>query len=76
MSKVCFGIWRFNAEANDGTVETDRETAHELLDTFAEHGGNFIDTANGYGDGQSERWIGDWLDERDREDYVLASKVY
>jgi len=76
VSELCFGTWRFNAEADDGTVETDRETAQELLDAFADRGGNFIDTANGYGGGESERWIGEWLDDRDREDYVIASKVY
>ncbi|WP_276253216.1 aldo/keto reductase [Halomontanus rarus] len=77
VSKVCFGTWRFSKES-DGTVETDRETAHDLLDRFADAGGNFIDTANVYGDpaGTSERWIGEWLDDRDREDYVIASKVY
>lgn len=76
VSSLCYGTWRFNSEAEDGTIETDREEAHALLDTFADHGGNFIDTANGYGGGESERWIGEWLDDRDREDYVLASKVY
>ncbi|WP_459194381.1 aldo/keto reductase [Halosimplex sp. J119] len=77
VSKLCFGTWRF-AKESGGTVETDKETAHELLDTFDEHGGNFIDTANVYGDpnGTSEEWIGEWLDDRDREDYVIASKVY
>ncbi|MGA9399947.1 aldo/keto reductase, partial [Haladaptatus sp.] len=37
-----------------------------------------IDTANVYGDpnGTSEEWIGDWLSEYDREDFVIASKVY
>ncbi|WP_435320733.1 aldo/keto reductase [Haloarchaeobius sp. TZWSO28] len=76
VSSLCFGTWRFNQEAADGTIETTREQAHELLDTFEEAGGNFIDTANGYGGGESERWIGEWLAERDREDYVIASKVY
>jgi len=76
VSTLCFGTWRFNNEAGDGTVETDREEAHELLDAFAEGGGNFIDTANGYGGGKSEEWIGEWLADRDREDYVVASKVY
>jgi len=77
VSKVCFGTWRF-AKESGGTVETDKETAHELLDAFDEHGGNFIDTANVYGDpnGTSEEWIGEWLAERDREDYVVASKVH
>lgn len=75
VSRLCFGTWRFGQES-DGTIETDRGSAHDLLDTFADAGGNFIDTANGYGDGDSERWIGQWLSERDREDFVVASKVY
>lgn len=75
VSELCFGTWRFGKE-NDGVVETDREEAHELLDTFADDGGNFIDTANSYGNGKSEQWIGKWLADRDREDYVIATKVY
>jgi len=75
VSALCFGTWRFGKES-DGTIETTREEAHELLDAFAERGGNFIDTANGYGDGQSEQWIGEWLADRDREEFVVASKCY
>ena len=77
VSRLCFGTWRFG-ERTDGVVETDREEAHDLLDAVWERGINFIDTANVYGDpnGTSERWIGEWLDEHDREDFVLASKVY
>jgi aryl-alcohol dehydrogenase-like predicted oxidoreductase len=75
VSEICLGTWRFGMES-EGVLETDRETAHALLDRFAEAGGNFIDTANAYGDGDSERWIGEWLTDRDREDYVIASKVY
>ena len=76
VSELCFGTWRFGLEADDGTIETVREQAHELLDAFDEHGGNFIDTANGYGGGLSETWIGEWLQDKDREDYVIASKCY
>ena len=75
VSPLCLGTWRFGKES-DGVVETSREDAHELLDAFAERGGNFIDTANGYGGGDSERWIGEWLDDEDREDYVVASKCF
>jgi aryl-alcohol dehydrogenase-like predicted oxidoreductase len=75
VSTLCFGTWRFNNESG-GTVETDREQAHRLLDAFADAGGNFIDTANNYGNGKSEEWIGEWLDGRDREEYVIATKVY
>jgi len=75
VSPICLGTWRFGKESG-GVVETDREDAHELLYAFAERGGNFIDTANGYGGGDSERWIGEWLDDEDREDYVVASKCF
>ncbi|MEA1931198.1 MAG: aldo/keto reductase [Euryarchaeota archaeon] len=77
VSELCFGTWRFGRKTN-GVLETDEEEAHELLDTFADHGGNFIDSANVYGDpnGTSESYIGSWLEDRDRENYVLTSKVY
>ena len=75
VSTICLGTWRFGKESGN-VIETDRNEAHELLDAFADRGGNFIDTANGYGNGQSETWIGEWLADRDREDYVIASKVY
>ncbi|ELZ00650.1 aldo/keto reductase [Natrialba asiatica] len=79
VSKLCFGTWRFGM-THDDTVETTRDEAHDLLDAAWDHGINFIDTANVYGDpnGTSEEWIGEWLDDRDhaREDLVIASKVY
>ena len=75
VSQLCLGTWRFGKQTGD-VLETDREEAHELLDAAADRGINFIDTANGYGDGDSERWIGEWLDDRSREEYVIASKVY
>jgi aryl-alcohol dehydrogenase-like predicted oxidoreductase len=43
-SEICFGTWRFGKESN-GTVETDRKTAHNLLDTAYEQGVSFIDIA-------------------------------
>jgi len=77
VSQLCLGTWRFGRETN-GVVETDRKTAHDLLDAAWEHGINFIDTANRYGNphGTAERFIGEWLEDYDREDFVIASKVY
>ena len=48
--------------------ECTKENAFELLDTFYDLGGNFIDTANVYQGGQSEEWIGDWLQKTGRRD--------
>jgi aryl-alcohol dehydrogenase-like predicted oxidoreductase len=77
VSQLCFGTWRFGRETG-GVVETDRDEAHDLLDAAWERGINFIDTANVYGNpnGTSEAYVGEWLDDYDREDFVIASKVY
>lgn len=75
-SQLCLGTWMFGTESEDGVVATDREEAHELLDAAWDHGINFFDTANSYGGGDSERFLGEWLEEYDRENFVLASKVY
>ena len=75
VSQLCLGTWMFGTETEDGVV-TDREQAHDLLDAAFEQGINFFDTANNYGGGDSERYIGEWLGDRDREDVVIASKVY
>lgn len=76
VSELPFGTWRFGRETAEGNLEIDRERAYDLLDTYEAHGGRFIDTADVYGGGKSEKWIGNWLQERDREEYVIASKIY
>jgi aryl-alcohol dehydrogenase-like predicted oxidoreductase len=59
----------------------DQDKSNAILDTFAELGGNFIDTARSYGDwspeapvGASERAVGAWLKGQKREDFVIATK--
>jgi aryl-alcohol dehydrogenase-like predicted oxidoreductase len=55
--------------------ECTKEIAFELLDTFYELGGNFIDTANVYQGGQSEEWIGEWMQKTGcRSEMVIATK--
>lgn len=78
VSEICLGTWRFAKQSPNGTVEISQKEANTLLDTAWENGINFIDTANIYGDpnGTAERWIGEWLTNHDRDDFVLASKVY
>ncbi len=77
VSRLCFGTWRFGKRHGD-VVETEKDEAHDLLDAARDHGINFIDTANVYGDpdGTAETWIGEWLEDQDREEFVVASKVY
>ena len=37
----------------------------KLLDRFYEMGGNFIDLANNYQEGEAETWTGEWVSEID-----------
>jgi aryl-alcohol dehydrogenase-like predicted oxidoreductase len=56
------------------TAETN--AADAILDSYAEDGGNFIDTADSYAAGRSEIMIGNWMrDRRNRPDMVVATKV-
>lgn len=56
--------------------DTDEHEAAEQLSSFLEAGGTLVDTAAGYGDGESERVIGGLLAAKvDREEVVLATKA-
>jgi aryl-alcohol dehydrogenase-like predicted oxidoreductase len=51
-------------------------TTNEILDAYADEGGNFIDTADSYAAGRSELMIGNWMrDRRNRHEMVVATKV-
>jgi aryl-alcohol dehydrogenase-like predicted oxidoreductase len=54
----------------------DREASTELIEQALELGINFFDTANAYSRGESESILGDALSEHDREELVIATKVY
>jgi aryl-alcohol dehydrogenase-like predicted oxidoreductase len=54
--------------------KTPAAEARRMLDRFVDAGGTFVDTADVYGDGESERVLGEWLAGR-RDDVVLATKV-
>ncbi len=77
VSRLCLGAWMFGSKVPDSDAEiVDERQAHALLDAAWERGINFIDTANVYGRGASERYLGSWLADQDREDFVVASKVF
>lgn len=53
----------------------DRTTAHAILDRFVAAGGNLIDTADYYAQGESERIVGAFAADRGlRDQLVIASK--
>jgi aryl-alcohol dehydrogenase-like predicted oxidoreductase len=54
----------------------DEKASREMLDTYVDAGGTFVDTADAYGQGTSEEWLGSWLRDRPgpRDRVVVATK--
>lgn len=71
VSELCLGTMGFGTEAGWGA---DAATSFDIMDAFANAGGNFLDTANIYKLGTSEKIIGDYLGNHDRDYFVLATK--
>jgi aryl-alcohol dehydrogenase-like predicted oxidoreductase len=71
VSELCLGTMGFGTEAGWGA---DKETSFEIMDAFANAGGNFIDTANIYKLGTSEKIIGEYIRNHDRDYFVVATK--
>lgn len=71
VSEICLGTMSFGDQWGFGA---DEATSHQVLDAFAEAGGNFLDTANKYHGGQTEEIVGHWLAANHRERAVLATK--
>lgn len=67
VSELCLGAMIF------GSSVSSRADAAAIVKRFAEAGGNFVDTANRYGGGESERIVGELI-RPDRDRWVLATK--
>ncbi|MDQ3077879.1 MAG: aldo/keto reductase family protein [Pseudomonadota bacterium] len=70
VSEIALGSWLTYG------VGIEAEAARRCLDTAFDEGINFIDTANVYGDGAAESFLGDALKTRPRDSYVLATKLF
>ena len=62
VSELCLGTMSFGEAWGFGA---DEKQSHQILDAFAEAGGNFVDTANAYHEGQSEEILGSFLPQID-----------
>lgn len=70
ISEISYGSWSLGADWGDVTREQSLATLNAAID----NGVNFIDTADVYGDGRSERIIGEFLKTR-RERIYVATKA-
>ncbi|WP_375261900.1 aldo/keto reductase [Palleronia sp.] len=71
VSEIGFGAWAIGGTWGD----VSEEDAHAALEAALDQGVSFIDTADVYGDGRSERIIGEVLAARDGPRPVVATKL-
>lgn len=70
VSELALGTWRFGRD-------TGESESFSQLDLFSDQGGNFIDTADVYGNGLAEEIVGRWLTSRGgRDQLVIGTKVW
>jgi aryl-alcohol dehydrogenase-like predicted oxidoreductase len=67
VTRLCLGTMLMGGK-------TPVDESHRMLDRYLEAGGNFLDTADVYGDGDSERTLAPWLASH-RDEVVVATKV-
>ncbi|MEO8562157.1 MAG: aldo/keto reductase [bacterium] len=72
ISPISFGAW---AIGGDAWGKTDDAESMRSLHRAVDLGVNFIDTADVYGDGHSERLIGQLRRERKGEEIIVATKA-
>jgi aryl-alcohol dehydrogenase-like predicted oxidoreductase len=70
VSEICLGTMTFGQEWGHGS---NKEESKAIFDAFLEAGGNFLDTANRYTEGTSERWLGEWIGP-ERANLVVGTK--
>ena len=70
VSELCLGTMTFGEDWGWGSS---KEESQKIYQAFREAGGNFIDTANVYTNGTSEKFLGEFI-AAEREQVVLATK--
>lgn len=70
VSELCLGTMTFGTDWEWGA---DKDESKKIFDIFAETGGNFLDTANMYTNGTSEKYVGEFI-VSDRDSFVIATK--
>jgi aryl-alcohol dehydrogenase-like predicted oxidoreductase len=70
VSEIALGSWLTYGLGVDDTA------ARACVDKAFEVGINFLDTSNVYGRGAAETFLGDVLQNRPRDSYVLATKLF
>ena len=74
VSRLCLGCMNFGSDA--AWMLDDRGESIDLIHRALDGGINFLDTANVYSHGESEEIVGEAIASRNREELVVATKVF
>src|SRR5262245_36410317 len=70
VSELCLGTMTFG---DDWGWCAEKDESQKIFYRFVEAGGNFLDTANNYTNGTSEKFVGEFA-KTDRDHFVIATK--
>jgi aryl-alcohol dehydrogenase-like predicted oxidoreductase len=73
VSELCLGGMTFGEDWGSMLPGASKDEAKKIFDLFVSKGGNFIDTANVYQNGTSEKYVGEFISS-ERERFVVATK--
>ena len=91
VSEICLGAMTLSNFATEEEIAkrpggnmpiATKEVSLQIIEGYVAAGGNFIDTANVYVDGDSEQFLGDWMasksttNPRFRDSMIIATKCY
>jgi aryl-alcohol dehydrogenase-like predicted oxidoreductase len=70
VAEICLGAMTFGESWGWGAS---RDESRAIFDLYTQSGGNFIDTADGYTNGESEKLVGEFI-ASERSRFVVATK--
>lgn len=73
VSELCLGAMTFGEDWGSFLKGASKEESKKIFNLFVQAGGNFIDTANVYQNGTSEKYVGEFI-APERDKFVLATK--
>ncbi|HMD80243.1 MAG TPA: aldo/keto reductase, partial [Anaerolineales bacterium] len=70
VSELCLGTMTFGDDWGWGAP---KDESREIFDAYVDAGGNYVDTANNYTNGTSEKFVGEFI-ASERDHFVVATK--
>ncbi|BFZ18584.1 hypothetical protein BsWGS_21623 [Bradybaena similaris] len=74
VANLALGCMTFGESTWGLPGQSSEDLSHQIIKRYTDWGGNFLDTADVYGMGNSETIVGKWLETHSRDNFVVATK--